>query len=1244
MLFQPDTNLNCFLGLRAGEFIMRSGHKVWAISRLAIVAVLFGSASFLLAADWPMWRHDARRSAQSPEQLPAHLHLQWVREFPPLEPAWPDQPKMELDSIYQPIVAGDRLFIASAYDDTLSAFDVATGDNLWTYWAEGPIRYAPLAWKDRVYFACDDGCLYCLSADSGKLKWKFYGAPQRRRILGNKRLISTWPARGAPALSGDRIYFAAGIWPFMGVFIHCLDAETGQVVWTNDGDGNIYVKQPHNSDSFAGVAPQGPLVISGDKLLIPGGRSVPACYDRNTGKLLHYELAANGKRGGGCEVLAAEKLYANGSALFDLETGQYIASAGQPIAGGNPLLFVSRGNKCDILDLSKATGREVTKKDRRGKSYKTRQWTIPKVGEIDLPNATAMIVAGSCLYAGAPGIIRAVGLPGEKSESRILWEHKLQGTPATILAAAGRLFVGTKEGTLYCFGGEKRPAVRHSLKFNPISVGSESSARAKRIIDATGVRAGYAVAWGIGHADVLVALVQQSDLDLIVIEPDSKKGQAFRARLRAAGVPCSRISVYNDSLSSAHLPPYLANLMIVQDWKSAGIEPTDSALKKMYASLRPFGGVLRLPAETKNVASVVRGLPQARVTKQADAVLLIREGPLPGSANWTHEHADAANTRVSKDRLVKAPLGLLWFGGSSHEGILPRHGHGPQPQVIDGRLIIEGVHKMRCLDIYTGRILWETYIPNVGLRYSDTAHQPGANGSGANYVSLSDGIYVAADEVCLRLDPKTGRVLSEFRLPADPRTGQHPIWAYVNAANDYLIGAGDPFIPDEASSKLRGSNLDTYSSSRLLYVMNRHTGKVLWSASARLGFRHNSICIGGNRLYCIDRLSGPELDRIKRRGKKPSFAPRLLAFDLATGDVLWQTEKEVFGTALAYSEKYDLLVENGLRTRDVIRDEADGIRVYQAATGKVKWHNKDLDGPVMLHGDTILLAGQGCDLLTGKPKMRIDPISGKEVPWKWSRNYGCNMPAASEFLLTFRSGAAGFFDLCNDGGTGNLGGFRSSCTNNLIVAGGLLNAPDYTRTCSCGYQNQTSLALVHMPNAEMWTFFGSGDASLVNRVGINFGAPGDRKTDTGTLWLEYPSVGGKSPTLDINIHPEKPDFFRRHSALVKGQLPWVTASGAQALESVTVAVTKEPFEKAKLYTVILYFAEPENRKPGERIFDVHIQGKPVLSDFDIVKEAGGRFRTVRKEFKDVAILRDLQISLRPKKGKALLCGVEILAQ
>src|SRR5262249_55988459 len=199
-------------------------------------------------------------------------------------------------------------------------------------------------------------------------------------------------------------------------------------------------------------------------------------------------------------------------------------------------------------------------------------------------------------------------------------------------------------------------------------------------------------------------------------------------------------------------------------------------------------------------------------------------------------------------------------------------------------------------------------------------------------------------------------------------------------------------------------------------------------------------------------------------------------------------DDDVFGTWLSYSAARDVLVESGRVVRDAMSDEPKGMRAFRGADGTTLWQNKDYAGPAMIHGDIVLKDQSACNLLTGAPVQGGDPLTGNEVPWTWTRSYGCNTPAASENLLTFRSGAAGYFDLANDGGTGNLGGFRSSCTNNLIVAGGLLNAPDYTRTCTCSYQNQCSLALVNMPEAEMWTYFGAQEVKgPVRQVGINFG-------------------------------------------------------------------------------------------------------------------------------------------------------------
>ena len=253
------------------------------------------------AGDWPMWRYDAGRTAASPHALPDVLHLQWVRDFPKLKPAWENplnRDLMQFDKVYEPVVLGKTLFIGSSGADKLIAFDTETGREKWAFYVDGPVRLPPVASDGKVYLVSDDGYLYCLDAKQGTLVWKFRGGPSDRKILGNSRLVSTWCARGGPVLKDGVIYFGAGIWPFMGVFIHALDAATGEVIWTNDSSGSMYLMQPHNSPAYGGVAPQGALVVSGDRLLVPCGRSVPACFDRHTGEFLYYRHADHNKTGG----------------------------------------------------------------------------------------------------------------------------------------------------------------------------------------------------------------------------------------------------------------------------------------------------------------------------------------------------------------------------------------------------------------------------------------------------------------------------------------------------------------------------------------------------------------------------------------------------------------------------------------------------------------------------------------------------------------------------------------------------------------------------------------------------------------------------------------------------------------------------------------------------------------------------------------------------------------------------------
>ena len=58
------------------------------------IPALLAAAAFLaepaLAADWPMWRHDAGRTAATSEFLAENLHEIWSRQLVPPAPAFQD--------------------------------------------------------------------------------------------------------------------------------------------------------------------------------------------------------------------------------------------------------------------------------------------------------------------------------------------------------------------------------------------------------------------------------------------------------------------------------------------------------------------------------------------------------------------------------------------------------------------------------------------------------------------------------------------------------------------------------------------------------------------------------------------------------------------------------------------------------------------------------------------------------------------------------------------------------------------------------------------------------------------------------------------------------------------------------------------------------------------------------------------------------------------------------------------------
>lgn len=273
-----------------------------------ILSLLLGSA---LQADdkndWPTWRHDVARGGKTPVVLPDPLRLRWSRALPPLKPAF-RSPRLQFDRGYEPVVAGKTIFIGSSRNDSVVALDAEDGREKWRFYAEGPVRFAPVAWRDRLFVASDDGRLYCLDAARGEPVWTFQAVPSSRKLLGNGRLISVWPLRGGPVVADGKVYFAAGVWPFEGVFVYALDAASGELVWRNERAGHLYGDQPHAAQALGGLTPQGYLVVNGDDLIVPCGSALPATFDRRTGALKDFALPKPGRLPGGWYVTVGPDL------------------------------------------------------------------------------------------------------------------------------------------------------------------------------------------------------------------------------------------------------------------------------------------------------------------------------------------------------------------------------------------------------------------------------------------------------------------------------------------------------------------------------------------------------------------------------------------------------------------------------------------------------------------------------------------------------------------------------------------------------------------------------------------------------------------------------------------------------------------------------------------------------------------------------------------------------------------------
>jgi outer membrane protein assembly factor BamB len=643
--------------------LIRSRLKFVAFVAAFVVGMLMSSSC--PAEDWPTYLHDNARSGRSTEQLETPLRERWLFEAAhPPQPAWsPPIPgaveghveanRVDFDRAFHVAVVDEHVYFGSSADDKLYCLDLATGSTQWTFFAGGPIRLAPTVADGRVYFGSDDGLVYCLRADTGRLLWKSRLGPSAKMHLGSGRMISRWPVRTGVLIAGSVAYAGAGIFPHEGVYLAAFDTKSGELLWINDSTGL-------DNGGRSRFSPQGYLLAGDDLLFVPTGRDLPAAFSQHTGDMRFHSKSSwreSGIVGGTYALLVDDQIItgANQNIAFDTDTGRlgFAWFPGRRMVVSGETSFMATDDAITAIDRAKYAegsrtlramrgrhdGRSKTDPDylwhvtraelgfEKGKSpeqqdktkiemlteqvaqyravldemeaeeaeyvrafeQETTRWTVPWQG------CDSLIATDTLLFAGGKDGVVAI----ESETGKVAWQAEVDGTALGLAAADGHLLVSTDRGDILCFGQERSvvnaPAVEPRPREHTAAddeVASGFAAIAESILRESGVHNGYCLVLDNETGRLALELAQQSDLKIVGIEPDAEKVASARRMLDRAGLYGVRVAVVEGSLETLPFSNFFANLVVSESYQTTG--RLSGRPEEVGRVVRPLGGTVVL--------------------------------------------------------------------------------------------------------------------------------------------------------------------------------------------------------------------------------------------------------------------------------------------------------------------------------------------------------------------------------------------------------------------------------------------------------------------------------------------------------------------------------------------------------------------------------------------------------------------------------------------------------------------------
>lgn len=679
-----------------------------------------------------------------------------------------------------------------------------------------------------------------------------------------------------------------------------------------------------------------------------------------------------------------------------------------------------------------------------------RNLEFPIAWELKVSALTVKLLAGDCLYLAGENKVVAVDV----REPKIVWQQAVKGYPVGMIAANDHLVVSTDAGALYCFGASKdEPKTLAAEK--PAEWEREPHWRGQVAKLKANLGGGYGFVLGWNSGALAKELALQTTLRVIVAEPDAAIAAKAREALSKEGVWARRMHVVTGTSEILKLPPYFAevvfceNLMALDNgarvWTRIALD-----------ALRPYSGVAVLPLRPKLVEQAkafTEAMGGFEFSTEKNITTIRRSDAPKGADDWTHEAASAANTFASGDKLAVPPFGLLWYSGGIDREFSPafefHHNRNPYPTIVQGRMFMLAANELHAVDAYTGRHLWKATVPESPKSERRLAdHRQFSRPTDQNLIAAKDRVYVLRESDAQVFDAAKGTALTAMTVPND-----ESVW-------------------DEA--RLEGDTMFVAIGKRLV-ALDRVSGAMKWAHVSEQG--HVAFGLGDGHVFTI----GYSTARGQSQAKIGAEKNELIVLKASTGEKLWsepldaQARKDQTDASAGKPSWNGIFQDNPLKPTLhynaahgvvlAIMDRHD-FHAFNAQSGSALWHYDsgsrltDLVGfepPTITSDKAVLDDGTLLDITTGKPDEQA--VGG--------RGTGCNRFIGSDALITFRSALACVMNLDSKERT-YLTSTRPGCTNSMIPAAGLLNAPNYAHGCVCNYPFLTSFALYHLPEAAKW--------------------------------------------------------------------------------------------------------------------------------------------------------------------------------